>query len=267
MNAIGDCVASHDAELEGGFCGTLLAGHRTLRQRACRQIAAAWANVCAGTMGVNARDGRPVALDGDAVIDLAEFHGSVSAWLAEAGATLGAMHGVSTTSDKRHKNADDDACRKLIRVAWEINHGIGIGPVCAPPSPHGDALVARGPSANAVGADAFASTTDPEPLAAELIADASTTLSFGAIQPNPFRSRMTLAYSVSTTAAADVAIGVYDLNGRLVRELLHATVAPGEYVTTWDGLDQNGASVRGGLYFVLGRIGGERVQSRVTFVH
>ena len=75
-----------------------------------------------------------------------------------------------------------------------------------------------------------------------------------------------MAYAITTTASAEVSIGVYDLNGRLVRELVRGSLNPGEYVATWDGLDRNGAAVRGGLYFVLGRIGGERVQSRVTFV-
>jgi flagellar hook assembly protein FlgD len=77
---------------------------------------------------------------------------------------------------------------------------------------------------------------------------------------------MTMAYSITTAEAQDITIGVYDINGRLVRELVSGNRTPGEYVATWDGLDRNGAAVRGGLYFVLGRIGGVRVQSHVTIV-
>ena len=75
-----------------------------------------------------------------------------------------------------------------------------------------------------------------------------------------------MAYAITTAEAQDITIGVYDLNGRLVRELVHGSRTPGEYVATWDGLDRNGSPVRGGFYFVLGRIGGERVQQRVTIV-
>jgi len=255
VGSIAACVASHDTDLDGSLCGTMLAGHRTLRMRARRQVAAVWANVCAGALGVTTSDGRPVSLDGAAVVSLPEFQGTVNAWLQQAATTVSAM---GASSGKSAKKAEDEACRKLIRVAWQVNHGIGVGPVCPPPGHE----VSAAPASMESGI-AFA---DPEPLAAELIDDFEASLAFGAIQPNPFKTRMAMAYVLTTTSPADVTIGVYDISGRLVRELVNGPVTPGSYVTTWDGLDASGVLVRGGLYFVLGRVGGERVQSRVTFV-
>ena len=268
MSSIAACVAGHDLDLDGTFCATMSAGHRTLRMRARRQVAAVWANVCAGGMHVTTTDGRMVALDIAATVDLTEFHGTVGAWLAQASTAFSAM---GASSGKGAKKADDEACRRLIRVAWQLNHGIGIGPVCRPDHPQGgDDLVAG----TGAGTSSMVTTrnaesvlaTDPEPLAAELMGDVESPLAFGVIQPNPVRSHMTMAYSITTAEAQDITIGVYDINGRLVRELVSGNRTPGEYVATWDGLDRNGAAVRGGLYFVLGRIGGVRVQSHVTLV-
>lgn len=255
MSTLGACVESHDAELDGGFCGTLLAGHRTLAVKAQRQVAAVWANVCAGAMGLTDRNGNAVALDPSTTVNVAGFQGTVDAWLTSASSTIVAVRG----SNERHER---EALRRLIRVAWSINHGIGIGTVC-PRRDDGDddsrsALVVGAELSSAIG---FA---DPEPLASELLDETESPLSFGAIQPNPFRTTMTMAYAVSATS--EVSIAVYDLNGRRVRELVSGTVTAGAYVTSWDGLDENGVLVRGGMYFVLGRIGGQRVQSRVTFV-
>jgi hypothetical protein len=56
------------------------------------------------------------------------------------------------------------------------------------------------------------------------------------------------------------------VSGRLVRELVRGSMAPGSYVTLWDGRDEHGVPVRGGVYFVSGRIDGQRAQTRVTLV-
>jgi hypothetical protein len=83
--------------------------------------------------------------------------------------------------------------------------------------------------------------------------------------PNPFHHGMRMAYVVSRPDEP-VSIRVYDLAGRLVRTLARDVQAPGRHLVTWDGRDEQGASIRSGVYFVRSQVGGQTRRSQVTFV-
>ena len=84
--------------------------------------------------------------------------------------------------------------------------------------------------------------------------------------PNPFSSGMRMAYAVG--AARDrVNISVFDLAGRLVRELTNGFQAPGRHLVSWDGRDERGGRVHRGMYFVHIGIGNQARHVRVTFVN
>jgi hypothetical protein len=65
---------------------------------------------------------------------------------------------------------------------------------------------------------------------------------------NPFRDRTTLAYSLP--APGRVALNVFDVNGRLVRQLVDQDQPAGQYEVTWDGLAADGSRAANGMYFV-----------------
>lgn len=69
-----------------------------------------------------------------------------------------------------------------------------------------------------------------------------------AIVPNPFNPSTTIHYSVAS--ASDVRIVVYDVGGRLVRELVNRSEQPGTHSIMWQGIDSGGARVASGIYFV-----------------
>ncbi len=263
LTQIASCVDAHDSFFSwasplDGFRHAIVAHRRTLRVNAARQVATVWANVCAGTIGVNSANGQPVALDASTTISLPGVSGTVGDWLAYADAQL-----ASLATQREHSMAVNAAYRRLIAVAWHINHGLGIGPAC----PQGDDLDAATRSrAGALSASA-AVTGGVEPLSAELIDQSGGQLDFGDLTPNPFSSSTTLAFIVSTTTATPVTIGVYDVSGRLVRELVSGTYAPGRYETHWDGRANDGSSAHSGVYFILGRVAGAQVQTRVALVH
>jgi Zn-dependent M28 family amino/carboxypeptidase len=52
------------------------------------------------------------------------------------------------------------------------------------------------------------------------------------------------------TGAGRLRLGIYDVRGRLVRSLVDATLAPGDYLRTWDRSDPQGRTVARGIYFV-----------------
>jgi len=66
-------------------------------------------------------------------------------------------------------------------------------------------------------------------------------------QPNPARSQTRLRFYMPPSSEAGLAI--YDVGGRLVRELALGPLAPGIHEATWDGTSRDGEPVASGVYF------------------
>jgi len=66
-------------------------------------------------------------------------------------------------------------------------------------------------------------------------------------RPNPFRGSTKIQFSVPSPGP--VGLSVFDVAGRLVRELAHAQMEAGTHELTWDGRDAHGALVPSGIYF------------------
>ncbi|RMD88028.1 MAG: choice-of-anchor B family protein [Calditrichaeota bacterium] len=64
--------------------------------------------------------------------------------------------------------------------------------------------------------------------------------------PNPFNPSTTIRYQLPK--AEHVKIIIYDLIGRVVRELTNKTQEAGSYAVQWDGRDQAGQKVASGVY-------------------
>ena len=67
-----------------------------------------------------------------------------------------------------------------------------------------------------------------------------TEVSLGNAYPNPFNPVTMLTYDVP--AEMVVSMGVYDVRGRLVHELVHGSHDAGRYEITWNA-DQNSSGV------------------------
>lgn len=74
--------------------------------------------------------------------------------------------------------------------------------------------------------------------------------------PNPFNPSTTIAYDIPDVA--DVTVRIYNLQGALIKELLHETQPAGRHQLTWDGTDSERAQVSSGVYFCAVECG-ERV--------
>jgi len=67
-------------------------------------------------------------------------------------------------------------------------------------------------------------------------------------EPNPFLSQSTLRFDLA--ARSDVKLNVYDVTGRVVRNLYDRPATPaGRYTVAWDGRDDAGHDLPGGMYF------------------
>ena len=71
--------------------------------------------------------------------------------------------------------------------------------------------------------------------------------------PNPFNPVTTIRYEVGQNAPVDITI--YNIQGRVVRNLVQETKAPGRYEIVWDGHDDLGSSVGSGVYLCRLQIG------------
>jgi flagellar hook capping protein FlgD len=83
--------------------------------------------------------------------------------------------------------------------------------------------------------------------------------------PNPFTGLTQMAYAV-TKDQDKVSIKIYDVAGRMVRALVDGPQAAGVYSVSWNGHDEQGTTLRPGMYFVQVRIGNEQQRVRVTFL-
>lgn len=68
--------------------------------------------------------------------------------------------------------------------------------------------------------------------------------------PNPFNPSTTIEFSTAERGA--VVLRVFDVTGKLVRNLLNADLPAGHHSVRWDGLDDRGRPVASGTY--LGRL-------------
>ena len=65
--------------------------------------------------------------------------------------------------------------------------------------------------------------------------------------PNPFNPVTTIRYSIKSNNT-DVAIAIYDITGNLVKTLVHKQQTSGWYEVQWNGTNQIGSKVPGGVY-------------------
>jgi len=89
-----------------------------------------------------------------------------------------------------------------------------------------------------------------------------TALDIAGVVPNPFNPRTTIWYDVPR--ASQVSLRVYDLRGRLVRQLVNGQVQPGRHSVDWLGRDEKGAEVASGVYLVRVLADGLAVTKKVA---
>jgi hypothetical protein len=82
--------------------------------------------------------------------------------------------------------------------------------------------------------------------------------------PNPFNSETTVKFAVPTAGAYSVE--VFDVTGRLAREISGYAASPGWLEVRWDGKDRQGNALSSGVYFLRARSGARVETDRVLLV-
>lgn len=90
-------------------------------------------------------------------------------------------------------------------------------------------------------------------VATEQVAGKPQAFSLAQNSPNPFNPETEIRYAVSEPGS--VQITIYNSLGQLVRRLVDAQHATGEYAANWDGRDNDGAKLTAGVYVYTMRAG------------
>ena len=79
--------------------------------------------------------------------------------------------------------------------------------------------------------------------------------------------RFPATISFGLTKPSEVTVRVYDVAGRLLREVLSGPLAAGSYERLWDGLDARGRSVAAGIYLVRLQMGKDVVTQKLVMAY
>ncbi|MCC7265175.1 MAG: choice-of-anchor C family protein [Candidatus Latescibacteria bacterium] len=82
--------------------------------------------------------------------------------------------------------------------------------------------------------------------------------------PNPFNPSTTLRYSLDNLQ--EVHLAIYNAMGQQVRVLVDQTQGPGSYEVEWNGQDEAGQAVAGGIYFYQLQAGAQQATGRMLFL-
>ncbi|HNX01019.1 MAG TPA: T9SS type A sorting domain-containing protein, partial [Candidatus Cloacimonadota bacterium] len=82
--------------------------------------------------------------------------------------------------------------------------------------------------------------------------------------PNPFNPSTIISYT--TKQSGDVAIGIYNIRGQFVRNLVHEKQGAGNHMVEWDGKDTSGKQCGSGVYFCKLKTGNQLVTRKMALV-
>ncbi|MFC1573278.1 right-handed parallel beta-helix repeat-containing protein [Candidatus Eisenbacteria bacterium] len=87
------------------------------------------------------------------------------------------------------------------------------------------------------------------------------------IAPNPFESSTTMSFSIpSQLAASPIHLDIYDATGRLIRNLVNATLPAGSHDISWNGTDQAGKAMKSGVYVYKLCVGSKSEAGRLLLI-
>jgi hypothetical protein len=87
--------------------------------------------------------------------------------------------------------------------------------------------------------------------------------------PNPFNPSTTIRYnipSVQTRHALSVQVKIYDISGKFVTTLVNKEQFSGWYEIQWNGTNQTGKDVSGGIYLSRVKVGNEVKTNKLTLL-
>ncbi|NLI15145.1 MAG: T9SS type A sorting domain-containing protein [candidate division Zixibacteria bacterium] len=82
--------------------------------------------------------------------------------------------------------------------------------------------------------------------------------------PNPFNSQTVISFSLASPAP--VKLTIFDISGKLVRNLLNEKLGYGNHQVTWDGVNEDGKDVASGIYLYRLASGDKSITKKMMFL-
>ena len=82
--------------------------------------------------------------------------------------------------------------------------------------------------------------------------------------PNPFNPKTTIRFSLPVDS--NVELIIYDVNGKVVKEIINHNMETGSYKVVWDGTNKGGALVGSGVYFYRIKAGNFIASQKMIFL-
>ena len=82
--------------------------------------------------------------------------------------------------------------------------------------------------------------------------------------PNPFNSSTVISFTLSYRE--NISVDIYDISGRLVRNLLTGILTPGEHSLIWDGRDDHDLPLSSGTYFYNLKTGSDNITRKMVYL-
>ena len=205
-----------------------------------RHYAALLANYCSGKLDIINNKGQVVSLGLNTPIDCPGVDDDNIGELIEE-------------IDQALLSGDSGKYNALLGCADRINNGVGIplAESCGDDEEYEDDLQSSSiEDAGALGVSGLESQIGGEEQLLQLYSPA----------PNPFTQSTRFAYAVPG-AGSRVEIGIYNVAGRQVRQLVSGFQASGRYEVSWDGRDNAGVQMSRGVYFIRAMVDGQRVSN------
>jgi hypothetical protein len=229
---------------------TMPTGISALLDARAIDVSQAYVGNCAGAIA-------PVAVargdvDGDGLQDLVNYYDTQAVQVLQAASTLddGPIGLHFNIGSAEYLVPDIFALgRPMTLPAMTVTPmGRGIGRLAGGGATAGSA---SSPTAGDAAAAQAPAAATPAPDPASPGAPASTTpqiTELAGVYPNPVHDDALAVFSLARGQSVDLA--VYDVRGARVRTLLSGALGAGRYQVRWDGRNEAGRRLSGGMYFV-----------------
>ncbi len=85
--------------------------------------------------------------------------------------------------------------------------------------------------------------------------------------PNPFRDNVMIGFKIpAELTGATINVAIYDVNGRIIKELYDNRITTGNYSVSWNGTNSQGSAVNNGTYYYTIQINGNKYSGQVVLV-
>jgi len=83
--------------------------------------------------------------------------------------------------------------------------------------------------------------------------------------PNPFNPSTAIRYTVGDKGG-EVSLGIYDMSGHLIKNLVNGTEIPGDKLVIWGGKNGRGESMSSGVYFYRLIVSGQSLTKKMVLL-